>query len=65
MTAAEVAEAQGATPRTVARWCAAGLFAGARKIGAGSGMWVIPRDAVTTFERPRKGPKGPRKKRDA
>ena len=63
MTAEEVALILGATSRTAARWCAQGLFPGARKIGAGSGMWMIPREAVQTFERPRKGPKGPRTKR--
>ena len=41
----------GVSPKTVANWCAAGKFEGARKTGgAGGGKWVIPATAVRAFQ---------------
>jgi Helix-turn-helix domain len=41
----------GVSPKTVANWCAAGKFAGARKTGgAGGGKWVVPATAVRAFQ---------------
>jgi len=41
----------GVSPKTVAHWCKAGKFAGARKTGgSGGGKWVIPATAVRAFQ---------------
>ena len=41
-----------ATAEQVKRWCAAGRFPGAVKVG---NEWQIPQEAVAAFERPTRG----------
>lgn len=42
----------GVSPKTVAHWCAAGRFEGARKTGEGhGGKWVIPLTAIRRYLR--------------
>jgi hypothetical protein len=45
-------------PMTVRRRCQTGSLKGAVKVGTGRhSVWLIPRQSVDTFERPRRGPK--------
>lgn len=40
----------GVSPKTVANWCSAGRFEGARKTGEGhGGKWVIPLTAIRQY----------------
>lgn len=42
----------GVSPKTVAHWCKAGKFPGARKTGgSGGGKWIIPATALRAYQR--------------
>ena len=42
----QAAAALGVSPKTVAHWCHAGRFPGARKTGGKGGKWTIPASQV-------------------
>ncbi len=39
----------GVTAKTIAHWCAAGRFPGARKTGGRGGKWVVPVAAIREY----------------
>jgi hypothetical protein len=42
----------GVKPKTVAHWCKAGKFPGARKTGgSGGGKWIIPASAIRAYQK--------------
>lgn len=43
----QAAAALGVSPKTIAHWCHAGRFPGARKTGGKGGKWTIPASEVT------------------
>jgi len=56
LTTDQVASQYGVTPRAARKWCAAGLFPNARKVGANNrATWMIPVDDLDGFDRPKMG----------
>jgi hypothetical protein len=45
----EAARAMAVSPKTVAGWCHAGRFPGARRTGGRGGKWIIPAAAVAQY----------------
>jgi hypothetical protein len=45
----EAARALAVSPKTVAGWCHAGRFPGARRTGGRGGKWIIPAAAVVQY----------------
>jgi len=56
----QAAAALAVSPKTIAHWCHAGRFPGARRTGGRGGKWVIPAAAVTAYAEAgrRDGPTG-------
>ena len=47
----QAAPALAVSPKTVANWCHAGRFPGARKTGGRGGKWTIPVQAIRDYQR--------------